>query len=221
MEMDTLASILNFAVLLGLGVLGLIIKAYLPAYLKKKAENLATKEDIETITTQVESIKHQYSSDLESFKAAIGSRLYIHQTRYQNEFKILLDLSEKLIALRDSALSLRPAMDYANPDESEDERKRIRLNRYHDAAIAAYKIYETRKPFYPEEIYNGIRELDKVVWKEVVQYKSRSDSEGRGFDLEYWEKAEVNAEAIKEIADSIIISIQNRIKSWESFELKE
>lgn len=52
------------------------------AYFKKKGENLATKEDIKKITREVESIKHEYSANLESLKASIGSQLYIHQIRY-------------------------------------------------------------------------------------------------------------------------------------------
>lgn len=189
--------------------------------MKKKAENLATKEDIESITKQIESVKHEYSSELESLKAAIGSDLYIHQTRYQNEFNILMDLSEKLIELRDASLGLRPVVDYVNPDESEEGKKTRRLNRYHDAAISLYRVYETRKPFYPDEIYQGVKDLDKIVWKEVVQYKNKSDSEGRGFDSKYWDKAEANADAIKKVTDAVIDLIRNRIKSWESFEFKK
>lgn len=197
------------------------IGSFLGSYLRKKADNLATKEDISQITSQVESIKLDYSKNLEALKAVIGSQLYIHQTRYQNEFNILMDLSERLIELRDASLGLRPVTDYVNPEESEEEKKTRRLNRYHDAAIALYRVYETRKPFYPDEIYQGVKDLDKVVWKEVVQYKNRSDSEGRGFDPEYWDKAEANAFAIREVADAVIGLIRNRIKSWESFEFKK
>jgi hypothetical protein len=212
--LETTAIILNLLVIAALG----IVAYFIPAYLKKKGENLATKEDIGEITRKVESIKHEYSADLESLKAAIGSQLYIHQTRYQNEFNILKDLSEKIVELRDSALVLRPVADYADSNEPEEERKRKRLDRYHDAAIAFYTVCETRKPFYPDELYNGIKELDRVVWKEVVQYKNRTDREGRGFDPEYWEKAEANAENISKTADNVIELIRNRVKYWESFE---
>jgi len=63
--------------------------------------------------------------------------------------------------------------------------------------------------------------LDKVVWKEVVQYKNRSDKEGRGFDPEYWDKAEANSEEISKVADNVINLIRNRVKSWETFEFKD
>ncbi len=44
------------------------LKNTLPAYLKEKSKNLATKEDIEEITNKVESIKHDYNRQLEEFK---------------------------------------------------------------------------------------------------------------------------------------------------------
>jgi len=212
---------LNILVIIFLGITIYFVKNYFPSYLKKKAENLATKEDVGEITKSVEAIKHEYSTDLESLKAVIGSKLYIHQTRYQNEFNILIDLSEKLIELRDSSLGLRPVADYVDPNEPEEEKKKRRLNRYHDAAMALYRVYETRQPFYPDKIYDGIKELDKVVWKEVVQYKNRSDKEGRGFDPEYWDKAEANSEEISKVADNVINLIRNRVKSWETFEFKD
>ncbi len=204
--MQTILIISNLILVL---VIGWLIKFYVPAYLRKKGENLATKEDIEEITNKIESVR-----------ASIGHQLYIHQTRYQNEFNILMDLTEKLVELRDSALGLRPVIDYVDGNEAEEDRKRKRLKRYQDAAFAFYKLYETRKPFYPDEIYNGIKGLDRIVWKEVVQYKNRSPNEGKWFDREYWEKAEKNSEEISKLADKVIESIRNRIKYWEEFKIK-
>jgi hypothetical protein len=202
MNFDSVLQWLTFLGVVGLGL-------YFRSYLKKKAENLATKEDVSEITKQVESMK-----------ATVGAQLYIHQVRYQNEFNILMDLTEKLVELRDSALVLRPVVDYVDASEAEEDRKRKRLKRYQEAALAFYKLYETRKPFYPDEIYNGIKELDRVVWKEVVQYKNRLPSEGKGFDSEYWQKAENNSEEISKLADKVIGLIRNRIRYWEEFKIK-
>lgn len=202
MNFDSVIQWLTFLGVVGLGL-------YFRSYLKKKAENLATKEDVSKITKQVESMK-----------ATIGAQLYIHQVRYQNEFNILMDLTEKLVELRDSALVLRSVVDYVDASEAEEDRKRKRLKRYQEAALAFYKLYETRKPFYPDEIYNGIKELDRVVWKEVVQYKNRLPSEGKGFDSEYWQKAEKNSEEISKLADKVIGLIRNRIRYWEEFKIK-
>lgn len=44
-------------------LLGLLAKAYLPAYAKAKAKNLATKEDIEAITEKVEKVRAAISQE--------------------------------------------------------------------------------------------------------------------------------------------------------------
>jgi hypothetical protein len=217
--LDLLTSILNILTIVTIGIVGYFIKNYFPSYFKEKAKNLATKEDLKEITNQVESIKHLYSSDLEALKAQLGSQLFVHQTRYQNEFEILKKLSEKLVKLRNAALGLRPVADYVNPNESEEERKQKRLERYHQAGQDLYEIFETRKPFYPDEIYEGIKKLDQIVWKEVVQYKNRTDCEGKGFDQEYWEKAEANSEEITQEANRVMELIRNRVKYWESLKI--
>ncbi len=216
---ETLMLIANILLVLAVVVIAGFKRFYFPEYLKEKGKNLATKEDIGEITKEVESIKHGYSAELESLRAAIGSQLYVHQTRYQNEFQILKDLSEKVIEVRNSALSLRPVIDSINPNETEEERKRKRLERYFDAGRALYQLSETRKPFYPEEIYAGIAKLDKTVWKEVVEYKHGSEK-NQSFDhKKYWEKAAENSKEIATIVDEVMGLIRKRIQYWEKFDI--
>ena len=198
----TCDNVLQWLTFLGVVALGL----YFRSYLMKKAENLATKEDVSEITKQVKSMK-----------ATIGAQLYIHQVRYQNEFNILMDLSEKLVALRDSAHSLRPILDYVDSRETEDERKQKRLKKHYDAAVVFYKAYETKMPFYPEEIYQSIKKLDLLVRKETIEYDKGQD---KGFDKKYWDAASANALEIAKLADEIIALIRTRVKYWEDFKVK-
>ena len=44
---------------------GIVVAQFLPTYAKKKAENLATKEDIEVITAKIESVRAEYQSHLD------------------------------------------------------------------------------------------------------------------------------------------------------------
>ena len=55
----------------------------------------------------------------------------------------------------------------------------------------------------------------------MMEYKNRSYNEGRGFDPQYWDKAEANSEEISKAADNVINLIRNRVKSWETFEFKD
>jgi hypothetical protein len=66
---------------------------YLSTYLKKKGENVATKEDIAAITAEIERVRQQYAEGLERLKAsldvsnrlrtsAVEKRLEKHQEAY-------------------------------------------------------------------------------------------------------------------------------------------
>jgi len=199
MNFDSVLQWLTFLGVVGLGL-------YFRSYLSKKAENLATKEDVSEITKQVESMK-----------ATIGAQLYIHQVRYQNELNILMDLSEKLVALRDSAHSLRPVLDYVDSRETENERKQKRLKKHYDAAVNFYKAYETKMPFYPEEVYQGIKKLDLLARKEALEYETGKE---KGFDKKYWDSASANALEMSKLTDEVMALIRSRIKYWEEFKVK-
>jgi hypothetical protein len=196
-----------------LSVVSWIAFTYLRPYLVKKGENLATKEDIATITREVESIRHKYLSDVEFIKAGLNEKLFVNQTRYQNEYHILTSLSEKIVELRDSVLALRPEFEYVDLNESEEERKRRKLRRYFDAGRELYLLFETKKPFFPDQIYKSVKEIDQVAWMEVVQFKNRNET--MQIDLCYWEKSREHAEEIKTRAEQIMDLIRLRSKFWE------
>lgn len=209
--------LLQVFVLLGVGAIGLLLYRYLPAYTAEKGKNLATKEDIAEITKQIEGVKSAYAHELEGVRAALDSRLSIHQFRYQREFEILMQLSEKVVELRDATVMLRPESEYVNQEESEENRKRRKLTRYSTASRDLYQFYEPRRPFLPESMLDSLQDLDRVAWKEVVQFRHRTP-DGRGYDPKYWENALENAVQIQKAADAVLRSIGDRARTWEKFE---
>ena len=54
--------ILNILVIIAVGIIFLFRRFYLPSYLSKKGENLATKEDIAGITKKIEEVKIEFAS---------------------------------------------------------------------------------------------------------------------------------------------------------------
>lgn len=75
MTLEEFESLLNLlfrygseAVIAGV-VVFLLIKHFLPGYLSQKGKNLATQEDIESITDQVEAVKTGYAEVLEEVKS--------------------------------------------------------------------------------------------------------------------------------------------------------
>lgn len=185
----------------GLVVFGWFLRTFFPSYLDQKAKNLATKEDIAEITKQVEQVK-----------AAVGSRLHIHQVRYEHEFKILLELSEKLVAARDAALGLRPEVSYGDPNDPEMKKKRI--GQYIDAARELYTFRETRQPFFPEDIYGVMKAFDHATWREFVQYKNQVPADA----VKYWDNALKNGAEIATLAEAGLLRIRERSRRWEAFD---
>lgn len=192
---------LNVAAAVGLVVAGWFIRSYFPAYLSEKGKNLATKEDVAEITSKIEQVK-----------AAVGTRLHIHQVRFEHEFKILGELSERLVAVRDAATGLRPEMSY--DDASDPEVKKKRMGRYIDAARELYTFVETRQPFFPETIYHTLKQLDQATWKEFVEFKNRSPDESP----KYWDNALKNGAEIGTLAAQALLLIRDRASRWEKFD---
>jgi hypothetical protein len=95
MTIDELKVLLTYAGAFGIGgmvfvgVAWLFLRSYLPSYFSKKAENLATREDIAGITDEIESVKTQYAVLIEETKAkhqlrmaALDRRLQAHQEAF-------------------------------------------------------------------------------------------------------------------------------------------
>ena len=64
----SLVGSLGIGAILGAGVIYLFIKSFLPTYLSEKGKNLATKEDIASITDKVESVKTAYATVIEELR---------------------------------------------------------------------------------------------------------------------------------------------------------
>lgn len=141
-------------------------------------------------------------------------RINLNSFRYEQEFNILHELTEKLVSVRDTARSLRPVMDSYDPNEPEEQRKSRRLTTYSDAARDLYKIAEIRQPFYPEEIYKLVKELEKVAWSEAIRYRHHDPDDPKRFDT-YWKEAEENSEKIAALSQGAIDAIRRRVVSWE------
>jgi hypothetical protein len=65
----TLIGFFGLGLVLGGGIFYLFVKTYIPSYLAEKAKNLATKEDVASITDKVESVKSGYAHILEEIRS--------------------------------------------------------------------------------------------------------------------------------------------------------
>lgn len=196
-------------------LLGLLVRSFLPNYVKKKAENLATKEDIGDITQKIEDVKIDYATQLEETKAALMSRISTHSYRFEKEYEVLSQLTECLVEVRSATLQLRPIFDRVDLTESEDERKNKRLDRLYDARKTLFQVRETKRPFFTEYIYKSILEIDKTAHHESIGYELHSPND---LKRDYWEDAEKNQETITQSVEQAMTKIRERVRSWDALQ---
>ena len=87
-----------------------VVTLYFISYLKKKAEDLATKEDIEEITTKVESIKASFQKE---------NTLFLEKLRWELKVREQAERVAEYMAI---------ARDLKESDTSEEYRRANRLN---------------------------------------------------------------------------------------------
>ncbi|MDX5367102.1 MAG: hypothetical protein LPK88_11720, partial [Alphaproteobacteria bacterium] len=95
MELDFAPNLVSW---LGTGIAG-GLGAWFGAYLSKKGENLATKEDISAITHLQEGVKHEFQTLIEQMRAtasmrmaAVEKRLAAHQEAYSLWLRLFFDV---------------------------------------------------------------------------------------------------------------------------------
>ena len=123
-----------------------------------------------------------------------------------------MELSEKLVVVRDAATGLRPEMSYEDGDDLDVKKKR--MGRYVDAARELYTFAESRQPFFPEDIYITMKQFDQATWKEFVQYKNKTPDDG----VRYWDNALKNGAVIGTLASHVLLQIRDRTRRWEQFD---
>ena len=64
-------------------IFGLWIKSYLPSYMKKKGENLATKEDIKEVTRLTEESKQYFRQGIEQFTTDLHFKYDFYSRQYE------------------------------------------------------------------------------------------------------------------------------------------
>src|SRR5438132_2036284 len=75
---------------------------YFVSYLRKKGENLATKEDIGRLTEIVENVKSQFAVDLEFIRFNLGNKSTIQRLAAEKEFGALSEIDRKSTRLNSS-----------------------------------------------------------------------------------------------------------------------
>ncbi len=160
-----------------LAFIGGLSGAFLSSYFKEKGKNVATKEDILHITKEIEKVKYEYTRETESLRSNLSNQIKVSGFRYEKEYEILSDLTDKLVDVRDSALSMRPELDYIDPKKDPQEITNERLDRFQKSHYALYLSREKTRPFYSQEIYAAILAVESAARLESIQFQYRNPYE--------------------------------------------
>ena len=137
----------NYLVIVLLQAVVTCVIWYIASYVKEKGKNLATKEDIKEITAKIESVKVEYAKELEGLKSQLNAKFHAHTLRFEKEFHVYEQIWKTLLDLKNATLDLRPVRDRVNPNETEEERKQKRFERFRKAFDAFYPVVYENRPF--------------------------------------------------------------------------
>ena len=121
--MDYIQAALQIAVLLSVWAARQMLKSYVPKYLEKKGENLATKEDVGAITRLVEHARLEYLEKLEKVKFGYSSDSALLERRRTLYQEVAANLAHQLAnrapagGSRESLLSRYATLWLWAPDE--------------------------------------------------------------------------------------------------------
>ncbi|TGV06548.1 hypothetical protein E4695_12755 [Alcaligenaceae bacterium 429] len=79
--MELISLILSVSTIVGLAVVWLLWRNFMPAYAVEKAKNLASKEDLAHLTSVVEKIKAAHAADVERLKSNLMSEAQATERR--------------------------------------------------------------------------------------------------------------------------------------------
>jgi len=169
-------------------------------YVKKKLENVATKQDIGKITDETEKVRSGHAG-----------KLHARNLLVEREFKFYEQLFESLMLLRDAALQMRPVFDVENSEDTDVQKRRLAA--VSEAYSNFYILVNAHRPFYPEKIFETFSNLMKLVRKEAFHYNQGARNPGQ-YDRRYWDTAEENAEKIVSETETILDEVRDTLNSY-------
>jgi len=204
----------SLAFYLLLSAIGGFLAGYFRSYLGKKAENLATKEDIEGITRIVEGVKSDLATNQELIRWELGKRATIHRLAAEKEFEALSEIGKCLFELQQATEELRPTgLQRIDPSESAEdklEKYRARHRRWaenHDAFVAAV---QQKKLFMPSSLYRQFFNIGRLSFNEAIDFETAL-AYGKGkLSPNSYEQARKNIGELAEAIEAAITSLRQR-----------
>src|SRR6266404_3989380 len=98
-------------------LIGAFIGSYLASYLKKKGENLATREDLDKLVEQVRAV----TTATKEIEAKISTDVWDRQKRWEMKRDLLFEATRRLAAVNDSLMNLNSACEIERQHQQRGE----------------------------------------------------------------------------------------------------
>jgi hypothetical protein len=160
------------------------------------------------------------NKEIESYRNKLDQKNYISKARFDKEFEIYQDLSEKILDMTFANYVLFPVFDKVPPNEEErqeffNERYKNAVQTYNDAN----RTIKATAPFIPEDIYKLFSELRDDCCKQIDDYTIfvlEPDYKENRTDLrEEYKACWTRTKAISEKRDNIISNLRKYLSTLE------
>jgi hypothetical protein len=137
---------------------------------------------------------------------SVQRTVLVDKVQFEHEYEIYKKAWERLFALQQATLQLRPVLDHFDPAESKEDRMRKRIGNVLKPYNEFSALIETNQPFYPEVVYSALVAVRNKCHEEVIdfEYTERPHKE-------YWSEARKNQEEILALIDKACEAIRSRI----------
>lgn len=195
---DSIMVIWNIINSLFIVIVGLAVVFY-KSYMAEKGKNLATKEDIGRITSEIESVRSQFE-------------VYVHSEKeiFSKEYSLLEKVWEYTWELQARVRNLRPMLDCLPKDL--DERNKVEQQRVDDY-IQSMKLFidgvVKKRPFIPDKVYDVVMKLRNTV----VTEESRVQILNAYSNVSLLEEAQSNIEKLNLLIEELNEAIRSHVSS--------
>ena len=148
------------------------------------------------------------SKELADIKSSLSKEQFIHRLQFEKEFKIYEELWKRLLDLRGSTARLIPIIDWADPNKTEDETKKERLEKFTSDLDEVRKAIFENKPFYNEEVYENSNKIIRKSISQITKFHYPEKDIG-----DHYMNAEKRVNEINRIIDSVEKAIRERIRN--------
>lgn len=137
---------------------------------------------------------------------AVQRTVHVSKLQFEHEYEIYKAAWERLFALRQATLRLRPTMDWIDPNETKEQRMQKRMAAFREPYNEFLDIVEKNKPFYPPTIYEALSAVREKCHHELIDYEY-VDRPGS----EYYKEARTNHDEIIQLIEGACECIRNRV----------